>query len=708
MTAAWKPTPLRFGDRVWFDDAEWAAVRYDGGFWRLRQDDGTTTSVDLQTLVSDPTFHVVGHDPFAASVALTLNLLDEFTVDEIAEAERMARHLKEVFTGYPDGYANDEHPKPRPQYDTSRPQKERIATKVDELKALGLKGSPATLYRKWEHLNEGGLRRLIVGNAGSSFDPLAKYRKAWPGLIECIQDQFAAEVGKSTGDRKRFHWHVKERLAAKSREDGADYRMPSQSTFNRILRYFPESRQAFRSAKALEQMALNPPGIHTPKRALAPGDIMEIDATRLNIRVRDHLGNVTHAELIVLIDVCTKLICGWDIVPITSKAVDAAWLLAQALRPPTYRQGWPEAVRFAASQVPFERAVTIDQRLAHASLQPAIFPKEIQPDNGRTFRSNTFDTMTAFLGSTVQMSRVHTPTDKPHVERGFRSAESFLQFFRGYTGGSVERRGSDADDDAVFGIHVVKDLFAEYLYVVYNRTPQKGLREPGNERRRLTPIEMYELHVHRTGFVHVPAPEDIYFQCLPTKRRKITERGVEIDRLHYSGEAIAAFRRPSGAPDGKWTVKVDPHDRSRVWWQHPEDGDWHPLHWVHAPYVGEPLSDHLIRHCAKTADDRVNGRRATEAEIAQVLDDLRRRAATGDLTKAEKKVVALDTARTPIAAERRHESGGPAAADRPALTLLDGMADEDDEWSDPTDTDDETPDTYELPDDDWLNEGKQL
>src|SRR5439155_9463226 len=98
--------------------------------------------------------------------------------------------------------------------------------------------------------------------------------------------------------------------------------------------------------------------------------------------------------------------------PAGTKAVDAAVLLARMLVPEPMRPGWDPALSMARSVLPYQRLVTVDQRLAAAAAKPVIVPSTIVIDHGKVFISETFITACRVLRISVQPSRPYNPTDQ--------------------------------------------------------------------------------------------------------------------------------------------------------------------------------------------------------------------------------------------------------------------------------------------------------
>lgn len=105
----------------------------------------------------------------------------------------------------------------------------------------------------------------------------------------------------------------------------------------------------------------------------------------------------------------------------------------------------------AASALPYRSMKSIDERLEGAAAKPVIVPETIVCDHGKAYISNTFKGACRSQGISLQPAHPDTPTDKPVIERTLQSIGTlFAQYVTGYIGSSVERRGKNADLQAVF------------------------------------------------------------------------------------------------------------------------------------------------------------------------------------------------------------------------------------------------------------------
>ena len=74
--------------------------------------------------------------------------------------------------------------------------------------------------------------------------------------------------------------------------------------------------------------------------------MVQIDSTPLDVRVVLDDGTVDRVELTWMVDLATRTIAAAVLRP-TTKAVDAALLLARAMTPEPMRPGWADALRMS-------------------------------------------------------------------------------------------------------------------------------------------------------------------------------------------------------------------------------------------------------------------------------------------------------------------------------------------------------------------------
>ncbi|MGO9164286.1 MAG: integrase, partial [Streptosporangiaceae bacterium] len=96
--------------------------------------------------------------------------------------------------------------------------------------------------------------------------------------------------------------------------------------------------------------------------AAAPGEVVQIDSTPLDVLVLLDDGVPGRVELTGMIDVATRVVPAAVLRP-TTKSVDASVLLARALTPEPARPGWPEALQMAHSVLPYDLRSTVEGAL---------------------------------------------------------------------------------------------------------------------------------------------------------------------------------------------------------------------------------------------------------------------------------------------------------------------------------------------------------
>lgn len=287
----------------------------------------------------------------------------------------------------------------------------------------------------------------------------------------------------------------------------------------------------------------------------------------------------------------------------TTKAVDAALLLARCLTPEPMR--------------------------------PVIAPETIVCDHGKAYLSATFRQACRSLGINLQPAHPDTPTDKPVIERTLQSVGTlFAQYVAGYVGSSVERRGRDADAQVVWSMTELQALLDEWIVTVWQNRPHDGLRHPLTPDAALTPNEAYAAAVTVAGYVPVPLGPEDYLELLPVTWRAINSYGIRLGRRTYDGAALNPYRRQSsGVTDkrGLWEVHHDPYDISRVWVRNHHDSGWLQATWTHLRTGPVPFAETTWTHTRALLAARGNDP-ATEAEIAAAAAALLDRAEAGPTT----------------------------------------------------------------------------
>ena len=184
-----------------------------------------------------------------------------------------------------------------------------------------------------------------------------------------------------------------------------------------------------------------------------------------------------------------------------------------------------------------------------------IVPETIVCDHGKAYLSATFRSACRSLGISLAPAHPDTPTDKPVIERTLGSVSTlFAQYVAGYVGRSIEHRGKDAEQAAVWSMAELQALLDEWVVAVWQNRPHEGLRDPLAPGKALTPNERYAALVAVAGYVPVPLGPEDYIELLPATWRVINSYGVKIGLRTYDSGELNPYRRQHSGIDGPATA----------------------------------------------------------------------------------------------------------------------------------------------------------
>jgi hypothetical protein len=196
---------------------------------------------------------------------------------------------------------------------------------------------------------------------------------------------------------------------------------------------------------------------------------------------------------------------------------------------------------------------------------------------------------------------------------------------------SVERRGENAEQDAVWSIVELQALLDEWIVATWQNRPHDGLRNPVTPDKALTPNEQYAALVEVAGYVPVPLSADDFVELLSISWNTINRYGIKINRRTYDCKALNPYRRQHSGIErkkGLWEVHYDPYDITRIWVRNHHDGGWITVPWKHLRTAPVPFGELAWQH-ARTVLAQRGQDAATEAEIAQTAAALLDRAEQG-------------------------------------------------------------------------------
>ncbi|MFI1483439.1 Mu transposase C-terminal domain-containing protein [Streptomyces sp. NPDC020747] len=633
-----RPEGLAVGEQVRFDGQVCLVLAVSGRSVTLSDMGGTPRAVPPALLFADDDFEVV--DSSGRMPLPPMSLLETLPQAALEKALWWEGHIMEVLHGLPpDATAGTE---PNPQYALSRSLTARERAKAVELTAAGHKVTAGTVANHRRRYEKDGVMGLADHRPVRK---TPKYGTVEDAVVAAMRHAISEATDASTRTGTFLLWRTEQIL--KAGEDGGETKLPSRRTLYRLLDKLTTGTHTTGSATTRRSRAHGASAPFGELAAFAPGEVMQIDSTPLDVLVRLDDGVAGKVELTGMVDVATRTVTAAVLRP-TTKAVDASVLLARTVTPELMRPGWVDALRMSRSVLPHRRLLSLDERLEHAAARPVIVPEMIVCDHGKAFMSRNFLASCRFLQIDLQPAHKGSPFEKGHIEKTLGSVGTlFTQFLPGFTGRSTEHRGRNLDKEPLWSLLELQELLDEWIVAQWQNRKHDGLRDPATPGRSFTPNEKYAALVEACGYVPVALSGDDYVELLPSLWRAVNDYGIKIKRRTYDSPALAGLRRQhSGVREkkGLWEVHHDPYDVARIWvCNHLAGTSWIEATWKHLHRVPVPFGDLAWDHAAQGLPE------ATEAEIADAVAALLARAHAGPDRPAKPKRAARDkrvTART--------------------------------------------------------------
>jgi hypothetical protein len=605
---------LAVGDRVRVDGVPHVVIGVAGTRVRMASEAGDVRTVLVAELLAEGRLEL---GPARPGDAPRREAGADGLPGAVAEEARWWEgHIAEVVYGVPpDAPAGT---RPRPGYDPelhSLAARERV--KAGELTAAGRPVSASTVKhrrQRWEAFGLAGLADRRVARRSAPFG------RADPRVAAAMRQAIAETAEDSSRTARFVIWRAGEIL-----QDGG-VALPSTRTLYRVFGTLSRGMHVTGSAATRRSLAARPEGMFGQVHPAAPGELVQMDSTPLDVLVLLDDGVSGRVELTGMIDVATRTVSAAVLRPAT-RSVDASVLLARSVTPEPMRPGWSQALSMAHSALPYDRLLGIDDRLEHAAARPVIVPDTIVIDHGSVFVSANFRASCRHLGISIQPAHLASGAEKPHIERAFGSVASlFCQFVSGYLGRSPDRRGRRIDGKPLWSMLELQELLDEWLILVWQNRPHDGLRDPEHPGRAFTPNQKYAALAEAAGYVPVALSADDYIELLPARWRAVNAYGIRLNRRSYDSEALNPLRmQPSGVREHKnlWEIRHDPYDVAKIFVRGP-DG-WITVFWKHLDRVPEPFGELAWDHAGRN----LAGDAASEEQAADAVAGLLRRACQG-------------------------------------------------------------------------------
>jgi hypothetical protein len=305
----------------------------DGGIWEvaeitamgvvLRDALGGLRQAGVSHLFADPSTRLL--DVPAGQFALSPPGTSGLTATQAEELRTLAGHVREVLTGYQRGSEALALPgEPRPEYAPGSPKLRRCEAKAAE---LGV--SVMTVRRMIWRFEASGPEGLIDQRGQRCKDPLAGADPRWLDMARQVLAEHT-QASKLTQDLVLAE--VAARLDA-GYGDGA-VPVPKPTRARALLREITKGTSAFGGTKAKREIAGRPAAPYGRLRAMRPGEYLLLDTTRLDVFAMDPVTlRWVQAELTIAMDLYDRCVTGLRLTPVSTKAVDAAAVLFESVRP---------------------------------------------------------------------------------------------------------------------------------------------------------------------------------------------------------------------------------------------------------------------------------------------------------------------------------------------------------------------------------------
>jgi hypothetical protein len=459
---------LGIGDRIRVDDVPHVVIGVSGTLVRLADEAGQVQTVTMVGLLTDARFELAGAG--ARRVPAVEVGLEGLPPAAAEEARWWERHIIEVLHGLPP----DAPPGTRPAscYDPEvRSLAAREKAKAAELAAAGRPVAASTVKHRRQRYEAAGLAGLADHRAAKRRTPAGRVD---PVVVAAMEAAIAEAADDSSRTVKFIIWRTGEILA----RDGAGAVLPSRRTLYRLFGRLAHGKHTTGSASTRRSLAGRPEGMFGQLPVAAPGELMQIDSTPLDVMVLLDDGVPGRVDLTGMIDVATRTVTAAVLRP-SARSVDASVLLARTVTPEPMRPGWTTALKMAHSVLPYERLLSVDERLEHAAARPVIVPDTIVCDHGSVFISRNFRASCRHLGITFQPAHLASGAEKPHIERAFGTlGQLFCQFVCGYLGSNPDRRGRGIEGKPLWSMLELQELLDEWLIACWQNRPHDGLRDP--------------------------------------------------------------------------------------------------------------------------------------------------------------------------------------------------------------------------------------
>lgn len=500
----------------------------------------------------------------------THTLLRMLTPQQRLSVATVIEHMCEVATG--DRYGSFTSARPnfrssteyRKKYDPERHSiGKRMRKKSKELTKLWGRGwSVPRLYDKMHHVLHGGERGISVLFDARTHAKLREFtqikdKRVWEALDEVVAMHTAPGVSTLSWENRDADF-----LAALERH-GVEPTSISKKLRLDLIDHAEAGTYLDSPGSTRTSKNVSPKYAYGHRDVVRPGQVIEIDSTPLNAFCRTPNGEPISAEVLVAIDVCTRMILALRVLPLGAASRDVKLLLHDVMSG-VFRRKWRIPHRGQWSCLPEAFAIP-------EGMRPVV--KGISTDRGP--QMDSMQTMASLQARGVDVGQ--TPTCSG-AAKGIVEAVQFnwAQVYQGLPGdkGASPRDKGD-QTNALPGptLEQAEYLMWQYINRVYHLRKHPSVRDPLDHRRQISPTERFINASSPFEEIFVPIGEDFIADFLYWGTARATYAGMKVNKHNYQWHGMDDLRdEVRGTRSDPLDVRYDPYNPSHVLVRRPSTG----------------------------------------------------------------------------------------------------------------------------------------
>ncbi len=410
--------------------------------------------------------------------------------------------------------------------------------------------APSTVYR-WISLYEATGRLSSLIHSGRNDKGKARINEDAENLIREVIENHFLKSKKITISQAYEHLKViAKRVSIKP---------PSKQTFTRRINAIKKVESTKRRIGIQEARAHYGAAPGKYEEATFPLSVVQIDHTPVDLMFVDDEDreSIGRAWLTVAICVFSRVVCGYHLSYEPPSAMSVGQCLINAILP---KEQW------------------LQERDIDTSWPIWGIMSNLHADNGKDFRSKSLDRSCQEYGININWRPLGRADFGGHIERLLGTFNKDIHQLEGSTFSNIQQRGRyKSEQRAIFTLAEFDRWLCTYITKVYNQSLHSGIN--------MSPLaKLEEGYMGTDEDLGVGLPDRIIdenrlrMDFLPVVYRSVQRYGIEIDNVRYYSTAISKWIREKN-PDpnseqGKFVVKRDPRDVSRVYFLDPDINEY--------------------------------------------------------------------------------------------------------------------------------------